>query len=117
MKKTIPVKKNYEFHRVFRKGAFFAGKYIILYVLKNYRGDSRLGITTSKKVGNSVRRNRLRRLIKENYRLYEDVIKEGYDLVFVARNSPTMPDFYDIKKEMKFLLKKLKVFDEEKGIV
>lgn len=114
MNKTIPVKKNYEFHRVFRKGKYFAGKFIILYALKNYHGKSRLGITASKKVGKSVKRNRLRRLIKENYRLYENFVKEGYDLVFVARNSLSTPDFYDIKKEMKFLLKKLNVFDQEK---
>lgn len=117
MNKTVPVKKNYEFNRVFRKGKFFAGKFIILYSLKNYRGNSRMGITTSKKVGNSVKRNRLRRLIKENYRLYEDYIKEGNDLVFVARSNLEMPDFYDIKKEMKFLLKKLNLLNQEKWIV
>ncbi|HHW49141.1 MAG TPA: ribonuclease P protein component [Clostridiaceae bacterium] len=114
MKKTVPVKKNYEFQRIFRKGRFFAGKFIILYVLKNNYGKNRLGITASRKVGKSVRRNRLKRLIRENYRAYEDFIKDGYDLVFIARDSGTMPDYYDIKKEMKFLLKKLEVFDQEK---
>ncbi|MCX8029934.1 MAG: ribonuclease P protein component, partial [Brevinematales bacterium] len=60
------------------------------------------------------RRNRIRRLIRENYRLYEDFIKQGYDCVFVARVSDDVPGFIEIKKEMKFLFKKLNIFDREK---
>lgn len=112
MNKTVPIKKNYEFMRVYKKGRFYVGKFIVLYVLNNRYKMNRLGITASKKVGKSVKRNRLRRLIKENYRMYEDSIKTGVDLVFVARNFETIPDFFEIKKEMKFLLKKLNVFED-----
>ncbi|MCX8029928.1 MAG: ribonuclease P protein component, partial [Brevinematales bacterium] len=71
-------------------------------------------ITTSKKVGKSVKRNRIRRLIRENYRLFEDFIRPGYDLVFVSRVTEELPGFTEIRKEMKFLFKKLNVFDQEK---
>lgn len=114
MKKTVPLKKNYEFMRLYKKGRFYVGKYIILYVLKNSYSINRLGITVNKKVGKSVKRNRFKRLIKESYRKYEDFVKNDFDLVFVARSYEIMPGFIDISKEMKFLLKKLDVFDREK---
>lgn len=114
MKKTVPLKKNYEFMRVYKKGRFYVGRYIILYVLPNRFTGLRLGITASKKVGKSVCRNRLKRLIRESYRFYEDFVNDGFDLVFVARNSDNAPDYHDICREMKFLLKKMEVFDKEK---
>lgn len=114
MEKTVPIKKNHEFLRTYRKGRFFAGKFIILYVLRNNSDINRLGVTVSRKYGKSVKRNRIRRLIKECYRSYESFVKDGFDCVFVARNPGDEPGFTDIKKEMKFLLKKLDVFDREK---
>ena len=75
---------------------------------------NRLGITASKKFGGSVKRNRMRRLIKESYRHYECQLNEGFDLVFVARSSEDMPNFSNIKREMKYLLKKLDILKEEK---
>lgn len=114
MIKTIPVKKNSDFIRAYKKGKFYAGRHIVLYALKNGANINRIGITVSKKFGKSVKRNRIKRLIRENYRLYEMFVKDGYDIIFVARSSETMPDFSDIRKEMKFLLKKLDIFDQEK---
>ncbi|KNY29738.1 ribonuclease P protein component [Pseudobacteroides cellulosolvens] len=114
MIETIPLKKNHEFMRVYKKGRFYVGKYITLYTLSNYIDKNRLGITVSKKVGKSVKRNRIRRLVKENYRLVEEHIKHGFDIVFVVRSSEDMPGFFEIKKEMKYLLKKLNIFEQEK---
>lgn len=114
MKKTLPIKKNNEFLRVYKRGKFYVGKFIVLYVLINKLSINRLGITASKKFGNSVKRNRIRRLIKESYRGYEDFIKEGCDFVFVARNTTTIASFLEIKKEMKFLFKRMSVFNQEK---
>jgi ribonuclease P protein component len=110
MKRTVPLKKNFEFMRAYKKGRFFVGKYLILYLVPNRKGNSRLGIAASKKIGKSVRRNRYRRLIKENYRLIEDRVKPGFDMVFVARSQDILPKFNDVKKEMKFLLKRLDVY-------
>lgn len=110
MVKTDPIRKNYEFSRIYRKGKFFAAKIMVLYTIKNRKSTNRIGIAISRKVGKSVKRNRIRRLIKENYRHYEQYIKDGYDVVFVARKNENMPSFVDIKKEMKFLFKKLEIF-------
>ena len=116
MKHTVSLKKNYEFGRVYKKAKFHAGKYMVLYVLKNNLNCNRLGITASRKFGKSVKRNRVRRLIKENYRHIEESIKPGYDLVIIARKTDGIPNYIEIKKEMKFLFKKLKMImsnDEE----
>lgn len=114
MKKTIPLKKNYEFVRIYRKGKFYPGKYLVIYVLNNRLGINRLGITVNKKAGKSVRRNRIKRLIRENYRLYEESILNGHDIVFFARKTVIKYGFKEIRKEMKFLLKKARVFDQKK---
>lgn len=114
MKKTVPLKKNYEFVRIYKKGRFYAGRFIVLYVLKNNCGVNRLGIAISRKVGKSVRRNRIRRLVRESYRFYEEFLKEGLDIVFSARSTENLPDYSQISREMKFLLKKLEVLDMEK---
>ena len=65
MKHTVSLKKNYEFGRVYKRGKFYAGKFLVLYVLKNKLNYNRLGITASKKFGKSTKRNRVRRLIKK----------------------------------------------------
>lgn len=113
MKKTVPLKKNYEFQRVYSRGKYYVGRFMVLYVLKNSYNINRLGITASKKVGKSVKRNRLRRLIKENYRAKENLLIKGYDMVFVGRNTNVLPSFVEIKKEMTFLFKKLDMIDWE----
>ena len=109
MKNTISLNKNYQFSRVYRKGTSAVGKYLVLYCLKNRQNILRLGITASKKVGNSVERNRIRRLIKENYRNLEDKLHTGFDIVFIARINEKLPTYYDIKKEIKYLLSKLSI--------
>ncbi len=114
MLKTEPIKKNYEFNRVYKRGKFYVGKFLVLYVLPNHSDINRLGITVSKKTGKSVERNRVRRLIRENYRLYEEFLKYGYDCVFVARSTEKLPCFQEIKREMKFLFKKINIFNQEK---
>ena len=113
MKKTVSLKSNRDFTRVYKKGKFSAGRYVVLYVLQNSLNINRIGITASKKTGKSVKRNRIKRLIRENYRLSEDRVKVGYDLVFVVRNTEVMPDFYKIKKEVNYLLRKFSIIEEK----
>ncbi len=114
MKNTLSLRKNYEFQRVYSKGNFCTGKYLVLYYIKNTYNLNRLGISAGKKTGISVVRNRLKRIVKENYRLLENRIFIGYDLVFMVRKSDILPGFWDIKREMKYLLKKGNLFDTEK---
>jgi ribonuclease P protein component len=116
MKKTVPLKKNYEYRRIYKKGSFFVGRFIILYVLQNGQELNRIGVTISKKVGKSVKRNRIRRIVKENYRFYEEFVKNGYDCVFIVRSSDKEPGFHEIRREIKYLLKKLNVFNQERWL-
>jgi len=114
MKNTRSLCMNHEFKRVYNKGKFCIGKYLVLYYFKNTYNYNRLGISAGKKIGNSVTRNRLRRLVKESYRLLEDKVCVGNDIVVVLRKYDCLPSFWDIKKEIKYLLKKGNLFDVEK---
>ena len=111
MKNTVSIKKNFEFARVYKKGKFFVGKYLILYVLKSDPQMNKIGITASKKVGKSVIRNRLKRLVKENYRFFEEYLFCGYKIVFVIRSNEVLPEYHDVNREMKSLFKRAGILD------
>ena len=81
------LKKNYEFRYVYKNGKSYANKYLVMYVVENNTDRNRLGISVSKKVGNSVVRHRITRLIRESYRLHENIFNSGLDIVVIARNS------------------------------
>lgn len=112
MNNTVSLKKNYQFSRVYRRGVSVVGKYLVLYCLRNRNNVLKLGITISKKVGNSVVRNRVRRLIKENYRRLEDRLMKGFDIVFIARVNEKLPTYYEVRKEMRYLFSRLDMFDK-----
>jgi ribonuclease P protein component len=83
--KTLSIKNDYEFRRVYKRGRSFVNTALVIYILKNRCGINRVGITTSRKIGNAVERNRARRIIREAYWQIEDKLPVGYDFVFVAR--------------------------------
>ena len=85
MKRFHSLKKNSEFQTVYRTGKSYANKYLIMYVLDTEKQGSRIGISASKKFGNSVERHRFARLVRESFRLNEDILKDGTDIVVVAR--------------------------------
>lgn len=106
MKYAESLKKNYEFRIVYRKGKSLANKYLVVYKYKNNKSKNRIGISVSKKVGNSVVRSRVTRLIREGYRLNEEFIeKEGWDLVIIARSSANGASYEEISKALVNLLK------------
>ena len=86
MKYSESLKKNRDFQNVYKKGKSYANRYLVMYVLKNDTERNRLGISVSKKVGNSVIRHHVTRLIRESYRLQEDMFNSGLDIVVIARN-------------------------------
>lgn len=117
------LKKNVEFRTVYRRGKSFANDLLVLYVLKNRRNiDSnkviynKVGISVSKKVGNSVVRSRSKRLISENYRLKEENLKSGYDFVFVARTKIKEKNYHNVGKAMDNLFKKAGLYKNEEII-
>ncbi len=87
MKFTQSLRKNREFQEVYKNGVSFANRYFVMYVLENDQECNRLGISVSKKTGNSVVRHRVKRLVKESYRLHEDIFNSGLNIVIVARAS------------------------------
>ena len=109
MRHTIPLKQNREFRSVYARGKNTAGVYLALYARKNRLGVTRLGVTVSSKLGNAVTRNRVRRRVKEAYRLREELFLKGFDLVVVARGKAVGADFSALRDELVKLGKKLGV--------
>ena len=93
MKFSGSLKKNEDFQRVYGKRKSFANRYFIMYILNNNSSINRLGISVSKKVGNSVVRHRVVRLVRESYRLNEERFNSGLDLVVVARSTAADIDY------------------------
>lgn len=112
MKNTESLRRKYDFKRVYVKGKSLADYHLVLYCLKNGTDQNRLGISVSKKVGNSVVRSRVTRLIKENYRLDEEHIKKGYDLIFIARVNAKGKDYGTIHRSVIKLLKRHSLYQK-----
>ena len=87
MKFSESLKKSKDFQKVYNKGNSYANRLLVMYVLENHTDKNRLGISVSKKVGNSVIRHHLTRLIREGYRLQEDMFNSGLDIVVIARGT------------------------------
>ncbi len=85
MKFSESLKKNKDFQMVYKKGKSNANKYLVMYIMDNHTEQNRIGISVSKKVGNSIVRHRLTRLIRESYRLQEDKFQRGLDMIIIAR--------------------------------
>ena len=98
MRKMKTLKKNYQFQNVLKKGKFYIGEQIIIYILKNREGVNFFGIAISKKMCHAVQRNWLKRKIRENYRLLQNKLKPGYDIVFLWNKKGTNPTQISQKK-------------------
>ena len=85
MKHFNSIKKNSDFQKVYKTGKSYANRLLVMYVKEKDGGDTRIGISVSKKVGNSVVRHHVTRLIRESFRLHQDMVKTGLDIVVVAR--------------------------------
>ena len=105
MSDIITLKDNRDFRRLYHRGRSYASPLLVTYVLKNRSGDVRIGITTGKKVGKAVMRNRSRRIIREAFRALSGNVRDGYDFVFVARTKTPFVKSYDVLKSMKKQLK------------
>ena len=103
MKFSESLKSNSDFRRVYRGGKSYANKYLVMYVLENGTDQNRLGISVSKKVGNSVVRHRITRLVRESYRLHEDMFNSGLDMVVIARKSAKDKTCQDIESALQHL--------------
>lgn len=97
MEKTKALTENADFRRTYYKGKSVVTPFVVIYYRKNNQNYNRLGITVTKKIGNAVKRNRARRIIKEAYRELEKSLKTGYDFVLVARGKTPFIKMADVK--------------------
>lgn len=111
MKKTIMIKKNYEFKILFSKGKFYHGEFIHMYIKQTNQDINKFGIAVSKKQGKAVKRNYIKRLIRENYKNFESSIKTGTNILIVINKNKDIKDisFKDIEENFLRTLKKANV--------
>ena len=91
------LKKNRDFQLTYKKGKSYANRYLVMYVRENGTSGNRLGLSVSKKVGNSVVRHRVTRLLRESYRLQEEHFRRGYDIIIIARASAKDKSYQEIE--------------------
>ncbi|MCQ2550240.1 MAG: ribonuclease P protein component [Lachnospiraceae bacterium] len=103
------LKKNKDFTNVYKNGKSYANKYLVMYVLENNSDRNHLGISVSKKVGNSVVRHHFCRLVRESYRLHEAIFNSGLDIVVIARNSAKDASYAEIESALLHLGKLHKI--------
>lgn len=100
MKFSESLKKSKDFQKVYNKGNSYANRLLVMYVLENHTDKNRLGISVSKKVGNSVIRHHVTRLIRESYRLQEDMFNSGLDIVVIARNTAKDISYHEVESAL-----------------
>ena len=116
MRKIKTLKKNYEFKDVLSRGKFYIGKQISIYILENNKKYNVIGIAVSTKQCGAVLRNKIKRLIRENYRLIKTNLRQGYDIVFLwnKKIQPECAEYHIIENDMKKIFEKNKMIEESK---
>lgn len=114
MRKIKTLKKNYEFKKVFQKGKVYKLKNIKVFISKNNLGENRIGIAVSVKADKAVRRNRIKRLIRENYRIMRTKLKKGYNIVFLWNKDSNIKEmnFNKIEEELTKIFIKANMFKD-----
>lgn len=114
MRKIKTLKKNYEFKNVLSKGKFYVGKYVTIYIKKNNKKENYIGIAVSTKVAKAVKRNKIKRIIRESFRLNKNKLTKGNDIVFMWNKNANIKElsFYLINKEIIDLFEKAKIIEK-----
>ena len=115
MKHTVSMKENHLFRRLYNKGQSAACPTLAVYVRRNGRRESRLGLTVGTKVGKAVVRNRVRRRLREIYRLHQHELTRGWDLVLVARVKAAFVPYAALERDFLKLADKLGVRKAQQG--
>ena len=116
MKNTLMLKKNYEFRKVLSRGKFFSGKFINAFIMENRKDYNLMGLAISVKTAKSVKRNRIKRLIRENYYFFENKLKKGRSIVFLWNKDALVQNisFLKIKLDMEKIFDKADMFENRK---
>ena len=112
MKRAVTLKENYEFRRLYQRGASAVDRNMVVYCRKNHLGRNRFGYVSSVKLGNAVTRNRARRRMREVSRLNADRLKTGYDIILVARTRTVSAPFSELMDTYVRLAGKLSLLKE-----
>ena len=107
----LTIRKQKDFNRVYKRGNSKGSKYVVVIYIRNKLNFSRTAFVASKKVGNSVMRNRARRLMREAYRAVSDKVGTGYDIVFVARSAICDANENEVEKSIFGILRSVGLFD------
>lgn len=113
MEKLAPICRNNDFRRIYARGKSYVSPLVVVYALKNRTKNVRVGITTSKKVGNAVQRNRSRRVIREAFRALAPRVRPGFDLVLVARGKTPYVKSTDVRRQLERQLQAAGLLREE----
>ncbi len=112
MKKEFRVKKNKEFQDAFKKGKSFANRQFVVYSLtKSSQEHFRIGLSVSKKLGNAVKRNQIKRYIRQVFHELDGELKNEFDYIIIARKPVAEMDYHEVKKSLIHVLKLSKVLD------
>ena len=103
---------NYEFRRVYNKGKSGVSPFLVVYARPNRGEKNRLGVTVSTKLGKAVVRNRVRRRLREIYRLSQSELKQGYDIVLVARTRAVTASYHEIERAYRKSCEKLGLWEK-----
>lgn len=116
MKFSESLKKNSHFQNVYKHGKSYANRFFVMYILENNSEKNRLGISVSKKVGNSVIRHHITRLVREAYRLQEETFEVGLDIVVIARTAAKHVTYHETEKALLHLGGLHHILRKEDGI-
>lgn len=106
VKKEYRVKKNKEFQEAFKKGKSFANRQFVVYSLKKPGQEHfRIGLSVSKKLGNAVTRNQIKRYIRQVFLELEEELSNEYDYIIIARKPASEMNFFEIKSSLVHVLK------------
>ena len=115
MKKTVTIKENHEFRRMYSKGRNAVTPFMVVYCRRNRLGHNRLGVTVSTKLGCAVVRNRARRRLREVFRLAQGDMCQGYDVILVARSRAATVPYQKLNAAFYRALEQLKLLEKAEG--
>ena len=115
MQYTTSLKKNHDFRRLYAKGRSAVMPSLVIYARRNRSGANRVGFTVTTRLGNAVVRNRIRRRLREIYRLHEGELRPGTDIVVVARGRSVSAAYRDLERDFLSGCRKLSLLREEGG--
>lgn len=111
MQRQFRLTKEAEFRRLRNQGRSWANPLVVLYALPNEKGVTRVGVSVSKRIGGAVVRNRVRRLIKEAFRLRPDTVKQGWDVLFIARKPIAAANFHMVSSAVDQVLRRASLLE------